>query len=68
MRKPAANVTWIGCLAVFLAGLAAEPASGYTLVDWIRTWPASAPAMPAAVAAPPVSVVVPSALAPRPRT
>ena len=43
MRKPAANIVRIGCLVLILAELAVQPASGYTLVDWIRTWPASAP-------------------------
>jgi hypothetical protein len=62
MRKPAANIVRIGCLVLFLAGLAVQPASGYTLVDWIRTWPASAPAAAPAAAVP--MVVVPSYPAP----
>jgi len=63
MRKPAANVIGISCLVVFLAGLAAEPAHGYTLVDWIRTWPAYAPG---AAPAPAIPVVVPTTPAPAP--
>ena len=54
MRKPAANVVRISCLVLILAGLAVQPASGYTLVDWIRTWPASAPGAAPAPMAPAV--------------
>lgn len=43
MQKPAANIVRISCLVLILAGLGVQPASGYTLVDWIRTWPAYAP-------------------------
>ena len=63
MRKPAANVIAIGCLVASLTGLAAEPAHGYTLVDWIRTWPAYAPG---AAPAPAIPVVIPTAPAPAP--
>jgi hypothetical protein len=54
MRKPAANIVRISCLVLILAGLAVQPASGYTLVDWIRTWPASAPGTAPAPMAPAV--------------
>ncbi len=57
MRKPAANVIGIGCLVIFLTEFAVEPAHGYTLVNWIRTWPAYAPG---AASAPAVPVVVPT--------
>lgn len=65
MRKPAANVIGIGCLVLLLAGLAAEPAHGYTLFDWIRTWPANVPgAAPAPGAVP--TYAAPSCGAPPP--
>ena len=54
MRKPAANIVRISCLVLILTGLAVQPASGYTLVDWIRTWPASAPGAAPAQLAPAV--------------
>jgi hypothetical protein len=54
MRKPAANIVRISCLVLIVAGSAVQPASGYTLVDWIRTWPASAPAAAPAPMAPAV--------------
>lgn len=63
MRKPAANIVRIGCLVLWLNGFADQSATGYTLVDWIRTWPASAPG---AVAAPAFPTAVPTYPAPAP--
>ena len=54
MRKPAANVVRISCLVLIMASLAVQPASGYTLTDWIRTWPAYAPGAAPAPTAPAV--------------
>ena len=54
MRKPAANIVGISCLVLILTALAVQPASGYTLVDWIRTWPTSAPGAAPAPTAPAV--------------
>lgn len=63
MPKPAANAVWIGCLVILLASPVAQPASGYTLVDWIRTWPASVPGAAPAATAP---VVIPGFSSPAP--
>jgi len=61
MRKPAAHIIRLGCLVMLLNALTVQPAIGYTLVDWIRTWPVSTPG---AVAAPAFPAVVPTYPAP----
>ncbi|HPM81061.1 MAG TPA: hypothetical protein PLF81_10190 [Candidatus Anammoximicrobium sp.] len=63
MQRQAASIIRIGCLVGILTGFAVEPACGYTLVDWIRTWPAYAPG---AAPAPAVPVTVPAYAAPAP--
>lgn len=63
MPKPAANAVWIGCLVLLLASPMAQPARGYTLVDWIRTWPASMPGAAPAATAP---MVIPGFSSPAP--
>lgn len=63
MRKPAANMVRIGCLVLWLNGFTGQSAAGYTLVDWIRTWPASTPG---AVAAPTFPAAAPVYPAPAP--